>query len=172
MNTWQCLRQLQYLHRQRRWTGSSTSVWASKSVIISAAPHEEIVERVTMPVAVIRPGSCSVDRYRPDLLDQEVVITLGVSHAGDAYGEFPVVGGHRTSQTESKGRGLLEVEEEMFAAAELLNADDGIEIQFRGASATQPKLVSGQYLLLRDYLFRLDVTTDRYYHPVINLQES
>ena len=172
MNTWQCLRQIQYLLRQQAWTGSSTLVFASQSVIVTAAPHEEVVEKVTMPIAMIRPGSCTVDRFTPDLLDQEVVITLGVSHAGDAYGEFPVLGGHRTSQTQSKGRGLLEVEEEMFNAVELLNTDDGIIIQFRGASATQPKFVSDQYLLFRDYLFRLDVTADRFYHPIINLQES
>jgi len=172
MNTWQNLRQIQYLLRARKWTGTSTVVFASQSVIVTAAPHEEVAEKVPMPMAMIRPGSCTVDRWTPDLLDQEVVITLAVSHAGDAYGEFPVLGGQRVSQTQSKGRGLLEIEEEMFNAVELLNTDDGVVIQFRGASATQPKFVSGQYLLLRDYLFRLDVTADRFYHPVINLQES
>ena len=40
-----------------------------------------------------------------------------------------MLGGQRTGQTNSTGRGLLEVEEELFAAVELLNDDDGILIR-------------------------------------------
>lgn len=172
MNTWQVLRQVQYLLREQDWTGSSTSVFSSQSVIISAAPREEIVEKIVMPVAILRPAGNTVDRFAPDLISQEVLLSLGVTHAGDAYGELPVVGGHRTSQTSSKGRGLLEVEEEVFNAIELLSTDFGVVIQLRASSAMQPQHVSGQYLLFRDYLFRADLTADRFYHNGMNFAEG
>ena len=172
MNTWQTLRQIQYLLRAQTWTGGATTVFASSSVLITAAPREEVVEKIRLPMAIIKPGGNTSDADDPDLLEQEVILSLGVGHAGDAYGESPMVGSHRTSQTESKGRGLLEIEEEMFNALELLNTDDGVVIQLKASSAPRPEYVSGQYMLFRDYLFGLTVTADRYYHPVMNLDQA
>ena len=172
MNTWQVCRQVQYLLRQRAWTGSVTKVFASASVLITAAPRESVVEQLVMPAALIRPMGATSDDEEPDFITQELALTLAVAHAGDAYGEYPVVGGQRTGQTDSTGRGLLEVEEEVFAAIEFLNTDSGVLIQHRVSSAAEPQLIGSQYLLLRDYLFRLDLTADRFYHPVENLQEA
>ncbi len=172
MNTWQIVRQMQYLLQNQNWTGSSNNVFAETSVMISAAPREEIAEKVRLPLVIIAPGAATVDDEYPDYVEQEIVVTLAVGHAGDAVGEFPMVGGHRTSQTRSIGRGLLEVEEEMFNAIELLNTDDGVVVQLRMSSAPSPDYVGGQYLLFRDYLLRANLTADRFYHPVINLQES
>ena len=172
MNTWQNLQQIRYLIRNQNWTGSSTPVFHEEAVIVSAAPQEEVAEKVIMPIAILAPGAATVDDEAADLVEQEVIIKLGVSSSGDAYGESALIGSHRASQTDSQGRGLLEVEEELFNAVELLNTDDGVVIQHRASSAVRPEYVAGQYLLFRDYLYKLDCTADRYYHPVSNLQES
>lgn len=175
MNTWQILRQLQYLIRAQTWAGGVTTVFASGSVKITAAIPEETVEKLILPACLIGPRGATADpefQDVPDYLEQEIVIRLIAGHAGDAFGEYTLVGGQRTGQTRSPGRGLLEVEEELFNAVELLNTDDGIVIQHRASSAVEPQLVEGQYIAMRDYLFRADVTADRYYHPVENLQST
>ena len=172
MNSWQAFRQAKYLLQERNWTGSSTVVFNPLSIYITAAPREESIEKLILPAVFLRPGAATSDDEYPDLIEQEMVVTLAVGHAGDAFGELPVIGGHRAGQTQSEGRGLLEVEEELFAALELLNTDDGIVIQLMAKSAVTPEYVSGQYILFRDYLFRLNVTADRFYHPVMNLQEA
>ena len=157
MNTWQVCRQIQYLLRQRAWTGSATKVFHTDSVLITSAPRESALEQLIMPAALIRPMGATSD---------------AVAHAGDAFGEYPMVGGQRAGQEESQGRGLLEIEEEVFAAIELVNTDDGVVIQYRATSEVQPQLVQNQYLLFRDYLFRADLTADRYYHPVECLESA
>lgn len=172
MNTWQVCRQIQYLLREQVWTGSATAVFHTSSVLITAAPRESAMEQLIMPAALIRPLGATSDDEEPDFITQELALTLAVSHAGDSYGEYPLVGGQRTSQTDSSGRGLLEVEEEVFNAIEFLNTDAGVLIQHRVSSAAEPRMIGDQYLLLRDYMFRADLTADRYYHPVENLQEA
>ncbi len=172
MNTWQSIRQMQYLIRARKWTGSSNVVFAPKSVIIAVGSTEEMAEKSRFPMAVIRPGGETSDPDFPDYIDQEVGVRLATTQAGDAHGEFALVGGHRTSQTKSVGRGLLEVEEELFAAIELLNTGDGIVIQLKAKSAVQLQQVDAQFMIFRDYLFSLRTTADRFYHAVMNLVEA
>ena len=137
MNTWQVCRQLQYLIRARKWTGSASSVFHTDSVKITPAPRESVVETAIMPACLIRPLGATSDpeaAEEPDLLDQEIAFTLAISHTGDSWGEYPLMGGQRTGQTDSDGRGLLEVEEELLAAIELLNTDDGVVIEHRMTS--------------------------------------
>jgi hypothetical protein len=171
VNTWQCLRQLQYLLRGAKWEASSNVVFHSDSVIVSAAPREETIEKVIMPLIVLRPGGATIET-QPDFLNQEVLITLGVSHAGDAFGEAPLLGMQRSSQELSPGRGLLEIEEEVFGAIDRLNTDAGIVVQHRASGAVQAAYVSGQYLAFRDYMFVLDVTASRFYHAAMNLEAA
>ena len=172
MNTWQVCRQIQYLLRQRAWTGSATKVFHTDSVLITSAPRESALEQLIMPAALIRPMGATSDDEEPDLISQDIAVTIAVAHAGDAFGEYSMVGGQRLGQEESQGRGLLEIEEEVFAAIELVNTDDGVVIQYRATSEVQPQLVQNQYLLFRDYLFRADLTADRYYHPVECLESA
>jgi len=172
VNCWQVCRQIQYLLREQTWTGSATKVFHTKSILITAAPRESAVEQLIMPAVLIRPLGATSDDEEPDFVSQELALTLATAHAGDSYGEYPLVGGQRTGQTDSTGRGLLEIEEEVFNAIEFLNTDSGVLIQHRMSSAAEPKLVGNQYLLLRDYMFRAELTADRFYHPVENLQSA
>lgn len=175
MNAWQVTRQTQYLIRNRKWTGSSNPVFHTDSVKITAMNAPATVEQMIMPACVIRPLGATIDpeaSEEPDLLEQEIAFTVAVAHVGDSWGEYLMVGGQRSGQTESIGRGLFEVEEELFNAIELLNTDDGVIIQHRASSAAQFQQVDRQSVLVRDYIFRARVTADRYYHPVINLEQT
>ncbi len=175
MNTWQVARQAQYLVRSRSWTGSSTTVFADASVIISSAVQFSAIEQMRMPVALIRVLSMDVDpehREEPDLVQQDFGVSLVTAVASDAHGQAAMVGSNRFGQTDSRGRGLLEVEEELFGAVEELNTIDGVVIQLVASGA--PEAIQSDalgYVVARDYRFSAWVTMDRFYHPIINLRE-
>ena len=174
MNTWQVCQQVKYLLQQQKWTGSSTTVFGR--VVITTKPTEEAVATgIVMPGAMVRPLSNSVDPDAgelPDAIELELVIALIVSVENDPFGEAMLIGAQRTGQTDSRGRGLLEIEEEMFNAVELLNTDDGVLIQHIASGAPAPTMISGNMAVIREYGFRAFLTSDRFYHPVSNLQET
>lgn len=175
MNTWQILRQLQYLIRSRKWTSGSKSVFHTDSVKIIAGASEDALEQMIMPACLIVPSGATSDpqeQEEPDMIEQEVGFVIGQAHHGDSWGEYRIVGGQRTGQTDSDGRGILELEEELFAAIELLDTDSGVVMQHRASSAARIQPFNRQTLVTREYLFRAWVTADRFYHPVINLQEA
>jgi hypothetical protein len=172
MNTWQAVQQVRYLLGKRAWPDSATLVFGSASVIVTAAIPEPVFERVRLPCALIRIMPATNDPDEPGIDLQEITIRLAVGHAGDGTGETAVIGGHRVGQTDSRGRGLLEIEEEMRAAIGLLTSDHGVESQFKVASPQQAAMVGEQYIVYRDYLFRLHTTATRSYPPVTALEGS
>ena len=176
MTCWQVARQVQYLLQAATWGSSSTVVFAPGSVVITSRPTEDAIRSgIVMPGAFIRPLGAQVDpdaQELPDLLEQELSVALITSIVNDPFGEAMLVGAQRTGQSSSEGRGLLEIEEELFNAIELLDTDDGVVVQHIGSSAPQPQMVGDDMALIREYGFRIDVTADRFYHPVSNLVES
>lgn len=177
INTWQVLRQIKFLLQQRAWTGSAVRVFGQQSVIVTVAPDEQAVARLVPPIVMLRPLDASVDPQHgeePDLIHQTVGVRLVVVVPGDALGENALIGANRVGQTDSRGRGLLEVEEELFAAIELLNGIDGVKIQNRatGAALATIEEGTGNYICYRDYQFLAVVTADRFYHPASRLAAS
>ena len=174
MNAWQVSRQVKYLLVEQTWTGASTAVFGA--VRITAKPTEEAVRtNLVLPAALVRPLGAAVDPFLgelPDAFEQELVIALVVSIKNDPFQEAMLIGAQRTGQTDSRGRGLLEIEEELMNAVELLNTDDGVVIQHIATGAPTPQLVEGEAALIREYGFRVDLTSNRFYHPVSNLQET
>lgn len=173
MNTWQTLKQLRYLLRARNWTGSSTDVFGS--VHVSVGPTEDAFRNLQYPLALIRPLAATVDPEHDeesDLIVQQVAVRLAVA-VPDGIGEAALLGANRTAgSTSSKGRGLLEVEEELFAAIEFLDQLSGISNQCRARSAVDAQVTEAEYVVFRDYVFDLYVTADRYYHPATQFAGS
>lgn len=156
--------------KSQNWTGSSTPVFHPNSVLVAVGPEVGIVEvGKIMPVALIRPLSATSDPLHgeePDYLQQDFEITLIVTIDGDRTGQNPIIGAHRASQTSSKGRGILELEEEVFNAVERLNTIDGVICQAVVTGAAQAEMAPDQHgLVYRDYTYRVYTTADRYYHP-------
>ena len=181
MNAWQCFKQIRYLLRARNWTGGSTRVWSSDSVRISPAAPDEAWRRMNFPVALIRPQEMQIDpehREEDDLVHAVVAIDVFVAVSSDPIGESALIGGNRpaagaTGQQASQGRGLQEVEEELFAAVESLNGVEGVEIQFDSAGAATPEVADGnRYIVSREYRFNLVCTADRYYHSARRIRAT
>jgi hypothetical protein len=170
VNTWQVLKQIQYFLRLRNWPGSSSKVFAKNSVIISTAAPDEIVvgERIA-PYAVLVPLAATTDEDEPGLIRQTIAVRIG-AYAEDQLGETSLVGGHRISVNASPGRGVLEIESEVFATIGQLTEQYGVWIQSRQSSAAAGEFAqnAGKYCTWREYQFECVTTEAKYYPPPID----
>ena len=174
MNTWQLCKQLKDLLQAREWEGDSGNiVFASSSVFSTAGPiDDDALGNRRTPFAMIYVLGSQVDptmNELPGLLRQEIGVRLAVSVPGDAVGENPLMGANPTGTnpyTSSKGRGLLEVQEELLATIEYLGNSNGINIQSRASSAVASSVQQdNEYVCARDYTFEALVTSSRSYPP-------
>ena len=174
MNTWQLCKQLKDLLQAREWEGDSGNiVFASSSVFSTAGPiDEDALGNRRTPFAMIYVLGSQVDptmNELPGLIRQEIGVRLAVSVPGDAVGENPLMGANPTGTnpyTSSKGRGLLEVQEELLATIEYLGNSNGINIQSRASSAVASSVQQdNEYVCARDYTFEALVTSSRSYPP-------
>ena len=169
MNPWQLLKQVEYLVKAQVWTGSSTKVFQADSVrIIGGDELAAFAEGLISPAVVIKPGASNSDPLHgeePDLVSFSFSVLLIANIPGDRTGSNVIMGAAREGLTDSRGRGLLEVEEELVNAIGKLNDAAGIRCQLvesgAVASAVDPTNMSVGF---REYLFEAQVTADRYYH--------
>ena len=171
MNTWQVIRQIKYLLLQRKWEGTGSDVFQNNSVVISVAPDDQALSVLVTPTAVLRPLGAQSDPMHdeePDLIMQSIGVRLSVTVPGDPLGQFALIGGGRQGQGDSRGRGLLEVEEELYGAIESLNTINGVVIYSRAKSEAEAELDDdNRYSCIRTYLFDALTTASRFYHPVL-----
>ena len=129
MNELQILKQIRYRLLSQTWLvdsgpgGSSSvgsNVFSPESAIITAAVTPEAVGSLRAPIALLRPNNTSNDPEFGDeasLLQGGFTATIFTAVDGDGLGQNPLVGGPRSGGASvSEGRGLLEVEEELFRA--------------------------------------------------------
>lgn len=173
MNIYQITQQLKYLIQQRTWddgtaTGSN-SVFNDNSIVVTVGPSETAFASMIPPICLIRPGIATSDPVadeEPDLLMQSFNILLGVVVPGDAVGESALIGANRQANDSSKGRGLLEVEEQLLQSVSLLNSVNGIEMYNRTKSEASATLDdSNRYTVFREYGFEALCAVSRYYPP-------
>jgi hypothetical protein len=121
------------------------------------------------PACLIRPTTAQSDpehNEEPDYLQQNFEMTIIAKVHGGRTSENPIIGAYRESTTTSAGRGILELEEELFNAVEKLNTVDGVVIQHTATGASLTELIADEMAIVyRDYQFTAWLTADRYYHP-------
>ncbi len=165
MNTWQQLQQIAYLIESRTWAGSGDTVFSKAE--ITAMGAEEVIGDFPTPFVVIRAAGAENDSESPDVLSVSYEVEVCVRVAGGLHGREALVGGVRTNTTAgSEGRGLHEVEEELFAAVGTLTGADGLRAECVPASAARDSLIEGTSYGLRTYTLRATATRARYYHPI------
>lgn len=173
MNAFQIALQLRHLLRAQTWTGSATKVFQKNSVRVSVGPSREILSSLVPPIAIIRPMGSTADPEEPELFTQTYEVLLATVIPGDEIGENALVGGNRQSFTDSRGRGLLEVEEELLNAVAKLSEIDGVRIQVKSVGATQAQIdENSNYITWREYSLEGIVTGDRFYHPVTSFSAT
>ena len=174
MNTWQVMQQVRFLLAARRWEGLPLAqpVFQQNSIVVSVLGDEPVMATLIPPTALIQPLASQTDPVHdeePELVVQAMNVRLTVTVPGDYLGEYALLGGGRQSQTDSRGRGLLEVEEELMAAIAVLEADAGVVILNRAKGAAESEIDDeNRYTAMRSYQFEVITTASRYYPPVRN----
>lgn len=174
MNTWQVCKQLKFLLLARKWENNPAGefVFNQQGVVVTVGPTDHAFQSMIPPFALLKPGSALSDPSydeAPDLIQQALAILIGVVIPGDPYGESALMGSNRQGQTDSRGRGLLELEEEVYAAIELLNQIEGVEIQSRAKSEAGAEMIDEtRYSAFRELDFEIITSTTRSYPPVRN----
>ena len=174
MNTLQLCRQVKKLLQDRTWTipngtASSNKVFAPSSVFITAGQRldDDAFSNRRTPMAQIYVLSSTYVHTHE--IRQELGIRLAVSVPGDAVGEVAIMGGNPTDgltnpQESSKGRGLLEIAEQVQLTLAYLSRENGVNIQLRTSSAISPSVRDdNQYVAMQDYTFEAYVSDGRYY---------
>jgi hypothetical protein len=176
MNAWQCLKQLKYLLQQRKWTGTSNVVFNANSVIVSANPELHALSHLIVPICIIKPNEAVVDpefRENQRVVERTCSIILITAIGGDAAtSENAVMGANRTAGAlKSEGRGLLELEEEVFETINLLTEQSGVTMLFSASSSLGVKRVDTSdciwYVSMMDYPFKLFTSTLRGSYPPV-----
>lgn len=172
MNFWQVLRQIQYLLRQQNWTGTSTPVFHDDSVQIVAGESdiEALEARLILPSCLIIPGGGASDPVgegeQPDLISRSVSIVLMARNENDDLGSGAIMGAAREGLTDSRGRGVEELEEEVFNAIKKLSAESGIVIALRMASEPETrKDQEDNSYAFQEYSGEVNCAANRYYFP-------
>lgn len=171
MNGWQFFQQLRYLLQAATWTGGN-KVFGAKAVVVSADMPEDFLSRVRLPCALIRVQDAPSDPEHdeePDLFMQSFDITVAVANANDPFGESAFLGAGRVTANDSGGRGLLEIEEQLWATVKGLGESSGVRIQSRGKGAGAGTPGSEKYIAWRTYRFEAELGSVRFYHPPTSL---
>lgn len=170
MSPWQVLRQLKYLASLARWPGGSASLVVASSSYATAGPIPETRVANAVPLVAFSLGTPTPDDDRPDLIDQEILMTLVVGVQGDPTGESALVGGSRSGGVgASAGRGLAEVAVPLLAALGSLTGADGTPIVVAYSGSPEPVVFDEEagpaYLQQRFALKVRCTTTDEYPAP-------
>lgn len=145
------------------WTGSANVVFPTGCVAITADSDiavQQAYKTMRTPWALLQPMDSDADpEYDedPNLAFLNLKVRIAVMVPGDALGENPLMGANKTGgSTRSEGRGLFEIEPELWTAIGKVNALEGIVLQcrLRGAIASQYHADTGTWVAHRDWNFQ------------------
>lgn len=164
MNVQQFAKQLRYLLRAHTWPGGSV---VFGSVHVTNGLPEEEYGLLRMPACLISIGDSDSDSEDPDYVKQNFIISYMAQVAGDLRGENPLLGANRPSgNTSSRGRGVLELDEEVSRLLRQVQETSGIKLLARRRSTPEVgKFADLGYVALRSMLIEAKLTDARYYHP-------
>lgn len=145
----------------RNWTGGGTSVFPTGCVYITAnvdLAMEAALKTMRTPLALLQPMDSTSDPEfgeDPKFTQLNINLRVVVMVPGDSVGQNPLVGANKTGgTTASEGRGLLEVQQEVFNAIGLMNDNEGLQLQNTQTGAASAAIVDDKtYVAWRDYKF-------------------
>ncbi len=143
------------------WTGGSNVVFPTGCVAITGnvdMAMEWALKTMRTPFVLLQPLSTTADPEfdeDPNFVALNLQARIMVMVPGDSVGENTLMGANKTlGATYSEGRGLFEVEQELFNAMGRLNGLEGVILQCRNKGAVQSAIVGdATYLAYRDYQF-------------------
>ena len=164
MNTKQFFDALKTKLLAQVWNSSSNKVFNQDSVIVSQNVPVEALRNLIPPIAIIRCGGATSDPEHdeePDLLMQRFQVAIITYSENDTYGEGVLMGACVADADKSEGKGVLQIEEELFNAIKEMDTDDGITIYSRAKSVPEAVVDedAGLTIGFRQYEFETLTTT-------------
>lgn len=145
MNSFQATSNLvNYLNQANfTWPTTTTPVLGRVAVTVNA-PTFNALDQIA-PSVLIRPDRSTPHGEHPAEIEEEArwTVTLYVLNATDQAGGAAVVGGNRTSQLKSEGRGLLEIEPLLRAQIYQAFLAAGVRPRITEQPATVPEPLQG-----------------------------
>lgn len=143
------------------WTGGSNVVFPTGCVAITAnvdLAMEWALKTMRTPFVLLQPlGSTSDPEFDedPNFVALNIQARIVVMVPGDSVGENALMGANKTGgSTASEGRGIFEVEQELFNAIGRLNGLENIILQCRQKAGVQAAIVGDSvYVAYRDLQF-------------------
>jgi hypothetical protein len=130
------------------WTGGASVVFPTGCVAITANVElamDSALKTMRTPFALLQPmGTTSDPEFDedPNFVALNLQVRIIVMVPGDATGENALMGGNKTGgSTVSQGRGIFEVEQEVFNAMGRLNGLESIILQCRQKGGVQAGIV-------------------------------
>ncbi len=147
----------------RTWTGGANVVFPTGCVAItgnSDIAMMQAAKTMRTPFALLQPLDSTSDPefdQQPNYVQLNIQVRVMVMVPGDAIGENPLIGANKTGgSTKSEGRGLFEVEQEVFNAIGAVNANESIVLQCRQKGAVNAQYLEGStWLAWRDLTFQV-----------------
>ena len=159
MNTHQALRRIRTILAGRLWGGTGEPVFARDSALVTVGAAVTLVDQIRLPAVFLSAGGSTADDQRPDILVQTIDVVVVVSIPGDMWGERPLLGSNRISATGTQGRGIHEIETELYASISQLDASQQFRIGVQNAGAVQAQVDEDTgYTAWRRYSFRAMLT--------------
>lgn len=173
MNVLQLSKQFKYLLKARTWPGAGGETIFG-SVLVTDMIPKDTYPFLRMPVCAIKVEDDEPNPQTPGRLKQMFTFTLLADAKGDKWGEMGLIGGPRVNgNLSSKGRGVLELDEELRTTLRQIQETSGIKIIARPSSALGTASVDGLGVIsAREIKIAAECTDQRYYHPPIRVAAS
>lgn len=143
------------------WTGGANVVFPTGCVAITADVElamESAIQTMRTPFVLLQPlGTTSDPEFDedPNFVALNLKARIVVMVPGDSVGENALMGANKTGgSTVSEGRGIFEVEQELFNAIGRLNGLESIILQCRQKGGVSAAIVGTNiYVAYRDLQF-------------------
>lgn len=170
MNALQLSKQFRFLLRARTWPDAGGETIFG-SVHVSDMPSEEAYPLIRMPACFIHVGGDEPHPQTPGKVSQDFTFTVMADGKGDRWNENGIIGGPRVNgNLSSKGRGVLELDEEIRRTFVQVQETLGVKIIARPSSSVGTATIEGLGAVsARDISIKAECTSLRYYHPPIRL---
>lgn len=170
MNGWQHLRQIAYLLERATWPDGTTDRVFGRA-IPTAGETPKALQQYRTPFVLLTMDGDTKDDENPGLLIYELGATIVVAAEGRDLGQAALMGGARSGgQGSSKGRGILEVEEEFNrVVGRLTGADGAPAVAYESGSAQAVEVDASRYVVARKHSIKVLGTAARYYPPCLFL---
>lgn len=164
MTVWQAVRQIKFKLLARTWPDSPNgNVFAN--VYVTQGPAEDISpSNIRFPFAIVGVMDSTTDQDDQRYQVQRIEVKIVCQHSGDQFGEAVMIGGNRQSVGQSKGRGILEIEEQVMQALQFLDPSGALRLQLVSTGTAEAVLTQDVgYIVVRPMTFQARLTTSRVY---------